>query len=183
MRYNSTKEGVFIEKELSKTWRALIEFDILKKGDRILIGLSGGKDSMFLVYALTEIKKRSPIPFDLACFTVNPMFSGAFPKKELEDFCSSFNIPFYTEDLNIPSAIKDEGPCYTCSYFRWATLNRKAKKLGFNKVALAHHGDDAAETFFHEPRNIGTAFNAPPVHLSFQHGTYGDKATYLLQGI
>ncbi len=137
-----------MEKELSKTWRALIEFDMLKEGDRILIGLSGGKDSMFLVYALTEIKKRSPVPFDLACFTVNPMFSDAFPKKELEDFCSFFNVPFYTEDLNIPSAIKDEGPCYTCSYFRRAAINRKAKELGFNKVALAHHGDDAAETFF-----------------------------------
>ena len=70
--------------DLSKLWRAIIEFDMLAPGDRILIGLSGGKDSMFLTAALAEIKKYSPIPFDLACYTVNAMFAPDFPKEELE---------------------------------------------------------------------------------------------------
>ena len=67
--------------DLSKLWRAIIEFDMLAPGDRILIGLSGGKDSMFLTAALAEIKKYSPIPFDLACYTVNAMFAPDFPKQ------------------------------------------------------------------------------------------------------
>ena len=57
--------------DLSKLWRAIIEFDMLAPGDRILVGLSGGKDSMLLTAMLAEIKKFSPIPFDLACYTVN----------------------------------------------------------------------------------------------------------------
>ena len=68
---------------LSKLWRAVIEFDMLQAGDRILIGLSGGKDSMFLTAALAEIQKYAPVPFELACYTVDAMFSPAFPKADL----------------------------------------------------------------------------------------------------
>ena len=71
---------------LSKLWRAVIEFDMLQAGDRSLIGLSGGKDSMFLTAALAEIQKYAPVPFELACYTVDAMFSPAFPKAELEAF-------------------------------------------------------------------------------------------------
>ena len=77
---------------LSKLWRAVIEFDMLQAGDRILIGLSGGKDSMFLTAALAEIQKYAPVPFDLACYTVDAMFSPAFPKAELEAFCGYYGL-------------------------------------------------------------------------------------------
>jgi len=56
---------------LTKLWRALIEFQMLKAGDKLLIGLSGGKDSMFLTAALAEVQKHSPVPFELACYTVD----------------------------------------------------------------------------------------------------------------
>ena len=136
--------------DLSKLWRAIIEFAMLAPGDRILIGLSGGKDSMLLTAMLAEIKKFSPIPFDLACYTVNPMFADNFPKQELVNFCAHYGLEHYSDDIDIMAAHAKKGgsPCFTCAYFRRAATNRKAQELGFNKVALAHHNDDAVETFF-----------------------------------
>lgn len=134
---------------LSKLWRAVIEFDMLQSGDRILIGLSGGKDSMFLTAALAEIQKYAPVPFELACYTVDAMFSPAFPKAELEAFCGYYGLKHYSEKVDVNSAWQNKGntPCFTCAYFRRAATNRTALELGFNKVALAHHHDDAVETF------------------------------------
>ena len=136
--------------KLSKLWRAIIEFDMLSPGDRILIGLSGGKDSMLLTAMLAEIRQHSPIPFDLACYTVNTMFSPDFPKEKLEAFCAQYGLEHYSDDVDVMEAHKKKGgsPCFTCAYFRRAVTNRRAKELGFNKVALAHHHDDAVETFF-----------------------------------
>jgi tRNA 2-thiocytidine biosynthesis protein TtcA len=146
-----TKKSTFVPaKDLSKLWRAIIEFDMLQPGDRILVGLSGGKDSMLLTAMLAEIKKYSPIPFDLACYTVNGMFAPNFPKAELEDFCAQFGLTHYSDDVDVMAAHAKKGgsPCFTCAYFRRAATNRRAQELGFNKVALAHHNDDAVETFF-----------------------------------
>ncbi len=137
-------------KALSKLWRAIIEFDMLAPGDRILVGLSGGKDSMLLTAMLAEIKKFSPIPFDLACYTVNGMFAPNFPKQELEEFCARYGLKHYSDNVDILAAQENKGgsPCFTCAFFRRGATNRRAKDLGFNKVALAHHNDDAVETFF-----------------------------------
>ena len=134
---------------LSKLWRALIEFDMLAEGDKILIGLSGGKDSMFLTAALAELQKHAPLHFELACYTVDTMFDTHFPKQELEAFCAHVHLPHYSEQVNVP-AIKranDATPCFSCAYFRRAATNRRALELGCNKVAWAHHNDDVVETF------------------------------------
>ncbi|MCQ2381527.1 MAG: hypothetical protein MJ032_04200 [Acidaminococcaceae bacterium] len=68
---------------LAKIWRAVVEFDMLQEGDRVLVGLSGGKDSMFLTSQLAEVQKHAPFRFELACFTVNTMFTSDFPHAEL----------------------------------------------------------------------------------------------------
>lgn len=146
-----SKTTQFIPAEqLSKLWRCLIEFDMLAPNDKIMIGLSGGKDSMLLTVMLAEIKKFSPIPFEIACFTMNGMFAPDFPKEKLQEFCDKYGVAFYTEDVDVPAAHAKKGgsPCFTCAYFRRAATNRKAKELGYNKIALAHHNDDAVETFF-----------------------------------
>lgn len=147
----SQKKEVFVPADkLSKLWRAVIEFDMIAPGDKILIGLSGGKDSMFLTAALAEIRKYSPVPFELACYTVNAMFSPDFPRQQLEDFCAHYGLKHYSDDVDVMAAWQNKGssPCFTCAYFRRAATNRRALELGFNKVALAHHHDDAVETFF-----------------------------------
>lgn len=83
--------------DLTKLWRALIEFNMIEEGDKILIGLSGGKDSMFLTAALAEIQKHSPRHFDLLCYTMDGMFAEDFPKKELEDFCRTYGLTHYSD--------------------------------------------------------------------------------------
>ena len=151
--------------DLSKLWRALIEFDMLQPGDRILIGLSGGKDSMLLTAMLAEIKKYSPIPFDLACYTLNGMFAPNFPRQELVDFCAHYGLEHYSDDIDILATQRasDVNPCYTCAFFRRGATNRRAKELGFNKVALAHHNDDAVETFFMNVMTTGQLKTFLPV--------------------
>lgn len=134
--------------DLTKLWRALIEFNMIEEGDKILIGLSGGKDSMFLTAALAEIQKHSPRHFDLLCYTMDGMFAEDFPKKELEDFCRTYGLTHYSEQVNVEALWGHRGntPCFSCAYFRRAAMNRKARELGCSKIALAHHNDDAVET-------------------------------------
>lgn len=134
--------------KLAKIWRAVIEFDMLQSGDKVLIGFSGGKDSMFLTSRMVELQQHAPFHFDLACLTVNTMFAPNFDAKPYADFCRQLGVKWYREDIDAPSLMQNNSPCYSCAYFRRAVLNRRAKELGFNKVALAHHHDDAVETFF-----------------------------------
>lgn len=135
---------------LSKIMRAVTEFDMVEDGDRILIGLSGGKDSLFLLYALAALKDRLPRRFTLAALTVDPLFTTDFDVAALSEYASRLSVPFDAIKVDINTAIKTSGknPCLTCAYFRRAAINRYAKEHGFGKVAYAHHNDDAVETFF-----------------------------------
>ncbi len=130
--------------------RAIIEFDMIQKNDNILIGLSGGKDSLFLTYALSILRKRSATPFTLSVLTIDPMFTDTFDTQELATFCTNLNIPFHTKKVDISGIIdKNNGndPCFSCAFFRRGAINKFAVENGFNKVAYAHHHDDAVETF------------------------------------
>jgi tRNA 2-thiocytidine biosynthesis protein TtcA len=102
---------------LAKLWRALIEFKMLAPGDKILIGLSGGKDSMFLTAALAEIQKYAPIPFELACYTVDAMFDDHFPKAELESFCARYGLKHYSEQVDVLKVVAAPGQ-YPLFYLR-----------------------------------------------------------------
>lgn len=134
---------------LTKFWRALIEFHMIEENDKILIGLSGGKDSMFMTAALAEIQRHAPVNFSLVCYTVDTMFSSNFPAEELSTFCHKYGLEHYHEQVNVEEVWQHRGntPCFSCAYFRRAATNRKALELGCNKVALAHHNDDAVGTF------------------------------------
>ena len=134
-------------------WRALLEFDLISDNDRILIGLSGGKDSLFLTYALSLLRQYAPIRYDLAAITIDPSFTADFDLTVLEKFCAELDLPFFSHQVDIASAIeksKNKSPCFTCAFFRRGAINRFAKENGFNKIAYAHHHDDAVETFFME---------------------------------
>lgn len=138
------------QKYFSRLWRAIIEFDLLEANDKILIGLSGGKDSMFLTYALSIIKQHAPFHFELAAFTVDPLFTEDFDANYIKEFCDTLEVPFYTEKVDIAGIIRknnDKDHCFSCAFFRRGAVNGFAVKNGFNKVALAHHHDDAVETF------------------------------------
>lgn len=135
----------------SRFVRAIIEFDMLQDGDKVLVGLSGGKDSLFLTYALAVLKNILPIKFELGAFTLDPLFTNDFDPAPLLDFCTKLGIAFGTSQANIAGIIESNAgkdPCFTCAFFRRGAVNNYAKQHGYNKVALAHHHDDAVETFY-----------------------------------
>lgn len=134
----------------SRLWRAISEFDLIAAGDKILVGLSGGKDSVFLTYALALVRQNSPRPFELAAVNLDPKFAADFDPAPLAAFCADLGVPFHTLEADIAGAIARGGgkdPCYVCSFFRRAIINKFAVQNGFNKIAYAHHHDDAVETF------------------------------------
>lgn len=135
---------------LSKFWRASIEFEMLKPHDKILVGLSGGKDSTFLLKCLVAAKKILPFEIQVAAVTLDPMFTDDFPIEKLQALCDSLQVEFFCERVNINAVIQEKkykSPCFSCAYFRRAATNRIAVNNGFNKIALGHHHDDAVETF------------------------------------
>lgn len=135
----------------SKIMRAIVEFELIQDGDKILIGLSGGKDSLLLLYALATMRSRLKKSFALRAFTVNPMFSPDFQPglDRLRKFCRRLDVPYDSREVDIAGRIAAQGDkdrCFTCAFFRRGAVNRFALETGCNKVAYAHHHDDAVET-------------------------------------
>lgn len=134
-----------------KLLRAIREFDLIRPGDRVLLGFSGGKDSAVLLYALAIMQKYRIIPFELAALTVDLGFATEFNRETMRQFCSSLAVPFHVKQTEIAkyafSEANPEGPCATCSFLRRGALHRFARENGYNVVALAHHHDDVVETF------------------------------------
>ncbi len=133
-----------------RLWRAVIEFELLAEGDRVLVGFSGGKDSSFLLYALRALQEQAPFGFELGAVHVELGFREPSDVPQLERYCQQLEIPFYLEKTQIAQVAfkqRQENPCSSCAYFRRAVVNETAVVHGYNKVALAHHHDDAVETF------------------------------------
>ena len=99
---------VALQETLSKFWRAVIEFDMLQANDKILVGLSGGKDSSFLLQCFSLAKKILPFKIEVAAFTIDPCFTEDFPMRKLEKFCESLQIDFFHEQVNIKSVIAEK---------------------------------------------------------------------------
>lgn len=155
----------------SKMMRAITEFAMIEDGDKILLGISGGKDSIFMAYAMAMMKKRLKKNFELMAVTINPMFSDNFNAARVGDFLKELEIPFDSFEVDIAGTIEAQqgkDPCYTCAFFRRGAVNRYAKEHACNKVAYAHHHDDAVETFFMSLLYSGQLHTFTPV-------TYLDK--------
>ncbi len=156
----------------SKLMRAVVEFQLIDDGDRILIGVSGGKDSLFLAYALTVLQKHLKKTFSLYALTIDPRFTEHFPVESIASFCKKLSISFDVLSVDIAAAIKaspEKNPCFTCAFFRRGAINRYAKEHGCNKVAYAHHHDDAVETLL-----MGLLYSGQ-IH-TFMPKTYLDRS-------
>lgn len=128
--------------------RSILEFELIKDKDRILVGFSGGKDSAFLLYALSILRRHGIIRCDLAALTVDLGFEKAFPAETLAAYCDKLDVPFHLVKTSIGQvALETDGRCNICSHLRRGAMNRFAVEHNYNKVALAHHHDDAVETF------------------------------------
>lgn len=131
--------------------RAIDKYKLIENGDKVAIGLSGGKDSIALLCCLANIKKHSNINFDLVAIVVdngNP--DNSF--KKIEKFCKEQDVHLHIEHTNIYQVVfeirKEKNPCSLCAKLRRGILCTTAKKLGANKLALGHHADDVIDTFF-----------------------------------
>lgn len=127
------------------------DFNLIEPGDGIAIGLSGGKDSILLLHALSLYKKFDNKDFRLHAFTVRSGY-GEFDTSRLAKLCQELEIPYTVYDTQMYEIIfeirKEKSPCSLCAKMRRGILCQLAKDHGLNKIALGHHRDDAIETFF-----------------------------------
>lgn len=139
-----------LQKLLSYTRRAIDSYEMIDNGDKIAVGISGGKDSLTLLYALAELRRFYPKKFDLIAITVNLGFDN-FDTAKIEQLCKELDVPYYIVDTEIYDIVfnvrKEKNPCSLCAKMRKGALNQKLNDLGCNKIAYAHHKDDFIETF------------------------------------
>lgn len=140
------------KKILHEVGKTIEEFQLIEPNDRILVAVSGGKDSLSLLYILYDLQKKAPIPFEIFAYTLD-QGQGFFPKKSLEDFYQSLGVEYYIEYYDTFSIVKDKIPegktyCSLCSRLRRGILYSEAQRLRATKIALGHHSDDAIETLF-----------------------------------
>lgn len=129
--------------------RCVEDYDMINAGDRIAVGVSGGKDSLALLIFLSELRKYNAKPFALEAVTVDMGLGMDYSK--IETLCKSLDIPFTLVKTEIGQVIfeyrKEKNPCSMCSKMRRGALNQTLIEKGINKLALGHHYDDAVETF------------------------------------
>ncbi len=130
--------------------RCADDYHMIEEGDRIAVGVSGGKDSLTLLVLLAELRKYYPKHFDLEAVTID-MGLGGMDFTPVEDLCRSLEVPYSCIHTEIGPIIfdirKEKNPCSMCAKMRRGALNDALLANGFNKVALGHHYDDAVETF------------------------------------
>ena len=136
---------------LSKIRKAVQDFDMIQEGDKIAVGLSGGKDSLTLLLALKNLQIFYPNHFELIAITVDPGFD-TFDIEGLKRFCDSIQVEHVVVNTHIKEIVFDirneKNPCSLCANLRRGALYSTAKENGCTKVALGHHMDDVIETFF-----------------------------------
>ena len=134
---------------LAKIRRASREYGLIQPYDKIAVGLSGGKDSTVMLYALSVLQKTLPIPFELQGISLDVGWNNDY--QIIGQYCQQLGVPFHLEQTNIGRIVYEErqetNPCSLCANMRRGAINNIAKRLGCNKVALGHHLDDALETF------------------------------------
>lgn len=138
-----------LQKVMSRVRRAIDDYNMIEEGDKIAVGISGGKDSLTLLYALSELRRFYPVKFDLIAVTVDLGFKN-LNLDEIKKFCEKLNVSYTIVKTDIAQIVFDErkesNPCSLCAKMRKGALNDAIEELGCNKVAYAHHRDDVVET-------------------------------------
>lgn len=149
---------------------AIADFNMIEEGDKVMICLSGGKDSFTLLDILLSLKLNAPIQFDVIAVNLDQKQPG-FPEHVLPTYLNKIGVPFHIIEQDTYSVVKRVVPegqttCGLCSRLRRGALYSYAKKNGITKIALGHHRDDILETFFLNLFHGGTIKAMPPKLLS-----------------
>ena len=133
-----------------KTTKAIVDFNLIEDGDRVMVGLSGGKDSWALIQMLDVLRQRAPIEFSLVAVNVDSGYEG-YQHKAVAEACAARGWEFFSEHTSIGQVIDDkldadDTPCSLCARLRRGVLYRMAAQVGATKIALGHHLDDFVET-------------------------------------
>ena len=146
-----------IERSIIKTYRkhiwskfikAIQEFDLIQEGDKIAVGISGGKDSMLMAKLFQELHRHSKVKFDVVFIAMDPGYHPEIKKLLIEN-CEYLNIPIQLYESGIFEVVDKmakDYPCYLCARMRRGSLYAKAQEFGCNKLALGHHYNDVIET-------------------------------------
>ena len=139
-----------MQKLLSQVRKCVRDYQMLSPGDRVAVGVSGGKDSLALLRLLAELRDHSAVPFELLAVTLD-MGYEELDFSPVADLCARLQVPYTLRQTQIREIVfdirKEENPCALCAKLRRGILNETAVELGANKVALGHHYDDTVETF------------------------------------
>lgn len=130
---------------------AIDTYNMIEENDRIAVGVSGGKDSLVLLYGLALLKNYYPKKFDIVAVTLDPCFQNEDSDfSAIEDFCEKLNVEYHIKRTGLYNVVfenrQEKNPCSLCARMRRGILHDMAKSQRCNKIALGHHKDDAAET-------------------------------------
>ena len=151
--------------------RAIADFEMIREGDRLLLGLSGGKDSLTLLHVLLHLQRHAPIRFELAAMTVDPQ-SDSFDPSPLKDYVPGLGIPYFYESQPVMALgkahMKNDSYCAWCARMKRGIMYTTARREGYNVLALAQHLDDLAESF------LMSAFHGGQLRTMKAHYTIRD---------
>ncbi len=170
-RLKIQRENHKLEKRLCReTARAIVDYNMIEDGDKVMVCMSGGKDSYTMLDILIKLKARAPIHFDIVAVNLDQKQPG-YPEHVLPEYLATTGVPFHIENQDTYSVVKRVVPegkttCGLCSRLRRAILYKVADDLGCNKVALGHHRDDIVQTLLLNMFFGGTLKAMPPKLVS-----------------